>query len=62
MDDNERVKLEVHLRNQQRTLDKKYAEEGLTDEILDKQIELNKLRHEHDISDESKKVYKDFVQ
>ena len=62
MDYKEKVKLEVHLRNQQRALNKKYAEEGLTDEVLDKQIEINRLRHEHDIADESKKVYGDFVQ
>ena len=60
---NERYKLELHIKNQQRTLNKKYAEEGLTDEILDKQIELNKLRHEHDIVDELEpKLYEDFVQ
>ncbi len=62
MDDIERTKLEVQLRNQQRILNKKYAEEGLTDEILDEQIKLNKLRHEYDITDESEKVYGDFVQ
>ncbi|WP_407420663.1 hypothetical protein [Methanobrevibacter sp.] len=62
MDDIERTKLEVQLRNQQRILNKKYAEEGLTDEILDEQIKLNKLRHEYDITDESEKVYEDFVQ
>lgn len=62
MDDIERTKLEVQLRNQQRVLNKKYAEEGLTDEILDEQIKLNKLRHEYDITDESEKVYEDFVQ
>ena len=59
---NERYRLELHIKNQQRTLNKKYAEEGLTDEILDKQIELNKLRHEHDIPDDNEKVYDDFVQ
>lgn len=57
-----KVKLEVHLRNQQRELNKRYVEEGLTDEILDKQVELNRLRHEHDIADESKRVYENFVQ
>ncbi|MBE6506063.1 MAG: hypothetical protein E7Z73_10090 [Methanobrevibacter millerae] len=62
MDDIERTKLEVQLRNQQRILNKKYAEEGLTDEILDEQIKLNQLRHEYDITDESEKVYEDFVQ
>lgn len=62
MDDIERTKLEVQLHNQQRVLNKKYAEKGLTDEILDEQIQLNRLRHEYDIPDDSKKVYGDFVQ
>lgn len=63
MVDNERFNLELHIKNEQRKLNKKYAEEGLTDEILDKQIELNKLRNEHDIVDEfEEKLYEDFVQ
>ena len=62
MDNIEITKLKVQLRNQQRTVDKKYAEDGLTDEVLDKQIEINRLRHEHDLVDESEKVYEDFVQ
>ena len=62
MNDDERVKMEVQLRNEQRVLNRKYEKEGLTDEILDKQIEINKRRHELDIADESKRVYENFVQ
>ena len=63
MDENELYKLKLHLKNQQRVLNKKFAEEGLTDELLDKQIELNKLRHEMDITDDlEEKLYEDFVQ
>lgn len=62
MDENERYRLKLHLKNQQRTLNERYAEEGLTDEILDKQIELNKVRNEFDIPDEFESVYEDFVQ
>lgn len=56
----EKLKSDIELR--QEALNKKYAEEGLTDEILDEQIKLNQLRHEHDISDDNEKVYDDFVQ
>lgn len=62
MNSDERVKMEVQLRNEQRVLNRKYEKEGLTDEILDKQIEINKRRHELDIADESKRVYENFVQ
>ncbi len=62
MNNDEKVKMEVHLRNEQRVLNRKYEKEGLTDEILDKQIEINKRRHELDIADESKCVYENFVQ
>lgn len=55
-----KLKSDIELR--QEALNKKYAEEGLTDEILDEQIKLNKLRHEHDIPDDNEKVYDDFVQ
>ena len=62
MNNDEKVKMEVQLRNEQRVLNRKYEKEGLTDEILDKQIEINKRRHELDIADESKRVYENFVQ
>ena len=50
----EKLKSDIELR--QEALNKKYAEEGLTDEILDEQIKLNKLRHEHDIVEDRKSV------
>ena len=52
----------IQLKNRQRVIDKKYKKEGLTDEILEKQVELNQLRHELDISDSSKKLYDNYVQ
>ncbi len=54
--------MEEHLARKQKEVDKLYAEHGLTDEVLDKQIAINKLRHAHDIVDESEKIYKDYVQ
>ena len=63
MDDQELVTLKVHIRNEQRSLNKRFAEEGLTDEILEKQVELNKLRAKYDIVDDlEEKLFEDFVQ
>lgn len=39
-----------------------YGEFGLTDEVLDLQLKINKLRHEQNISDEKQKVHKNWVQ
>ena len=33
----------------QKQLDQEYLEKGLTDDIIDRQIELNKLRNEYNI-------------
>ena len=50
------------LAERQENLNKEYAEKGLTDEIFEEQLEINRLRNEHDISDESNKIHKEFVQ
>ena len=39
-----------------------YEKEGLTDEILEKQVALNELRNKLNISDETKRIYENFVQ
>lgn len=54
--------MEKHLAKKQQEVDKLYAENGLTDEVLDKQIEINKLRNAHNITDKEQKIYKDYVQ
>ena len=54
--------MEKHLAKKQREVDELYAENGLTDEVLDKQIEINKLRNAHNITDNEQKVYRDYVQ
>ena len=46
----------------QKELDKKHEEEGLTPEILELQIKLNKIRHISDISDETKQTHEEYVQ
>lgn len=50
------------LENRQKELDEKYAKQGLTDEVLEEQILINKLRHEHDLPDEEKMTHKEYVQ
>ena len=56
----EKLKVDIQLR--QEALNKRYAAEGLNDEILEEQVKLNQLRNEHDIVDESELVYEKFVQ
>ena len=54
--------MEEHLAEKQKEVDQLYSEVGLTDEVLDKQIEINKLRHGHDIPDAVESVHEDYVQ
>ena len=49
----------VNLSNRQKEINRMFEEEGLTDEILKKQIELNKERHRLDIHDSTETVYVD---
>jgi len=52
----------ISLKNQQKALDKKFAEQGLTDEILEEQISINQKRYEYDLVDENELIYEDYVQ
>ena len=54
--------IKLQLKNKQRAVDKKFKADGLTDEVLDLQLEINQLRHNHGISDGSNRVYENFVQ
>lgn len=49
----------VNLSNRQKEINRMFEEEGLTDEILKKQIELNKERHRLDIHDPTETLYVD---
>ena len=49
----------VNLSNRQKEINRMFEEEGLTDEILKKQIGLNKERHKLDIHDSTETVYVD---
>ena len=52
----------IQLKNKQRAIDKQYERDGLTDEVLDAQVELNMLRHELDIADSKNHIHEEFVQ
>lgn len=53
---------EIEFKNRQKAIDKKYEEEGLTDEVLELQVELNQDRNKWDISDPTKRIYENYVQ
>ena len=54
--------MKEHLAKKQKEVDELYEKHGVTDEVLEKQLAINKLRNAHDIVDESEKIYKDYVQ
>ena len=54
--------IKEQLKNKQEEINSLYQEHGLTDEVLEAQIELNKLRHEHDIHDKDKTLHEKYVQ
>ena len=57
-----RVVIGLKLKNKQRAVDKQYEKEGLTDEVLEKQLQINLLRNKYDSVDESEKVYGEYTQ
>lgn len=54
--------MKVELETMQEVCNELYEQEGLTDDVLDLQLQINKLRHKHNISDEKNKIYENFVQ
>ena len=46
----------------QKQINKLYAKEGPSDYVIDKQVTLNKKRHELNIPDKNELVFEDFVQ
>lgn len=59
-DDKQKTREELQKRQQE--INKLYESEGLTDNVLDLQVELNSERHRLNISDEKHRIYKNFVQ
>ena len=52
----------IGLNIKQRRINRKYNKEGLTDEVLRRQVELNIRRNELDIPDSKHKIYGEWVQ
>ena len=50
------------LMKEQEAINELYEKEGLTDEVLERQVALNQKRHELDIRDKNNVIYEDFVQ
>ena len=46
----------------QKEINKEYSEKGLTNEILEAQVELNTIRNTLNIHDESEEIFGGFVQ
>lgn len=57
-----RININRNLKKEQEKINELYRKEGLTDRVLEMQVELNSKRHECDIPDTSNLVYKHFVQ
>lgn len=51
-----------NLKREQEKLNKEFEKNGLTDEVLEKQIEINEKRNKLNIPDESEFVNGEFVQ
>ena len=62
LDKGKRFLKTIQLKNKQRAVNKKFEEEGFTDEVLEAQIEINRERNKHDIPDQDKFVYENYVQ
>ena len=58
----QRINLKRTLDKEQNKINKMFEEEGLTDRVLDKQIELNQKRHSNNISDKTNTLHKRYVQ
>ena len=52
----------ISLRNKQNRVNKLYEQDGLTDDILNLQVEINEERHKYNITDEDEMIYEEFVQ
>ena len=50
------------LNRKQKKIDKLYKKDGLTDEVLDMQLEVNAMRYEYKIPDPNQKVYQEYSQ
>lgn len=54
--------MESKLAKKQEDINKTYKKKGATKKVLTNQIEVNKIRNEKNLPDESEYVYKNYVQ
>lgn len=57
-----RINLTRQLDKKQEKVNELYKKDGLTDEVLEAQLEINHLRNKENIPDTSQTIYKHFVQ
>ena len=57
-----RINITRKLEKEQKAIDELYEKEGATDRVIIMQAELNSKRHEHNIPDNSKMIYKNYCQ
>ena len=62
MVDSEKFIKHINFTNRQNEINRMFEEEGLTDEVLMKQVQLNAERHKEDIHDHKDETYKEYVQ
>lgn len=58
----DRIVLMKKLDDKQKVVNELYEKEGLTDEVLELQLAINKTRAEENIPDPEEMIYKNFVQ
>lgn len=62
MPDETRTLKAKEFEQRQKEIDVKYEKEGLTDEVLELQVQLNQERNRLNISDPTKRIYENYVQ
>lgn len=62
MDKIKKVYYTVNVKNRQRKINKDFKENGLSDELLEEQISINQLKHEHNIVLDEDRIHENFVQ
>ena len=56
------IMVKEQLSQLQKEINREFELNGITEELLEKQVKLNQLRHKHNIPDEQEYIYKEYVQ
>lgn len=57
-----REEIKRQLDEKQQIVNQLYETDGLTDEVLNMQVDINAMRHEYDLVDETELIYDKYVQ